>query len=1315
MSARWGTRARLLAAVHARLQRCFAGDLSAALEKPAADEARRLSEYLDDDDAELRIRHALAWLHWFRFRGLPEGPDEQDWAATVSLFAQCFLTGEDLAMPAPLLPYVTDAAAVIAARELRESPRGELASGNAVETWRRIVRATPDDHPNRPGRLHNLAALLMERFSVTENPDDVEEAVRLGREVLRLAPPGHPNRAVTLFNLHQALWTRFERTGEHTDLDEAIRVGREAAADLADAAVEATLLSNLRSAYWARFERSGDPADLDEAIRAGRRAVQVMPLNSADRATTVSNVGLALLRRFERDGDDTDLEEAVQLVREAARATPVDDEGRGQVLSNLGVVLGTRFKRHGVHSDLEEATRTAREAVHGVRPGRPDDAMALSNLASLLLLRFEHTGERALLDQVVGLLRRGVEATPPQDASQRAFSLANLATALLARHMHIGDLADLDEAVRAGREAVEAAPPDTSDRAAVLAALGSALESRSQRTGDQADLDEAVATLRESTRTGPLGDPARAGRLMNLTGALLNRFDRTGARADLDEAIDIGGTVTRSTPGDHPDLGQMLNNLGVALHLRFERTKAADEPAASEGTQPATDLDKAVDTLRRAIGTTAADHVSRTAVLANLGNALRARYELSGRPEDLDEAVHAGRETVRATRVGHPDRSIRLNNLGLALRLRFERTEDGPDLEEAIHFAREAVDASPADHPDLAQRLINLGVARRLRHQRTGDIADLTRAADAYHEAWRITTAPPRLRIHAAHAAAGLLAEAGPARAADLLEAAVRLLPEVAPRRLERGDQQYALGLFPNLAGDAAALALASGEGTDGQRAARALRLLEAGRAVLLSQALDISDDLTDLRGRHPGLAARLADLRDRIDRPATPSGAVPAAAGPGGAPGAADRLARDRQGLAQDLADTLAEIRAHPGFAAFGLPPTTGELLAEAGQGPVAVLNVSRVRSDALLLTRAGVTAIPLPRLDHDTLIRRVLAFHQALDTAVAGPDAVRRGAAQAVLVRTLEWLWDTVAEPVLTALGHHRQPPEHGAWPRVWWSPGGLLGLLPLHAAGHHTDPAADPERRTVLDRVVSSFTPTVRALRHARRPVPAQGSAQRALVVAMPTTPGPRGGRPLPHVPEEVDRVCRHLGETVLLSTPGGDGHGPGAAPDPPTKADVLAHLPVCTIAHFSCHGESHPTDPSQSRLLLDDHATDPLTVAGLAPVRLEHAELAYLSACQTATVRSADLVDEAIHLSSAFQLAGFRHVIGTLWSISDRLAVTVADAFYGHLRTGHGTLDTGRAALALHHAMRAVRDGHDLPDGRDRTRVPSLWAAYLHSGA
>jgi hypothetical protein len=46
-------------------------------------------------------------------------------------------------------------------------------------------------------------------------------------------------------------------------------------------------------------------------------------------------------------------------------------------------------------------------------------------------------------------------------------------------------------------------------------------------------------------------------------------------------------------------------------------------------------------------------------------------------------------------------------------------------------------------------------------------------------------------------------------------------------------------------------------------------------------------------------------------------------------------------------------------------------------------------------------------------------------------------------------------------------------------------------------------------------------------------------------------------------------------------------------------VFSYLADCVIAHFGCHAESHPDDPSRSRLLLHDHETAPLDVASLFP--------------------------------------------------------------------------------------------------------------------
>ncbi|WP_371604901.1 CHAT domain-containing protein [Streptomyces sp. NBC_01220] len=92
---------------------------------------------------------------------------------------------------------------------------------------------------------------------------------------------------------------------------------------------------------------------------------------------------------------------------------------------------------------------------------------------------------------------------------------------------------------------------------------------------------------------------------------------------------------------------------------------------------------------------------------------------------------------------------------------------------------------------------------------------------------------------------------------------------------------------------------------------------------------------------------------------------------------------------------------------------------------------------------------------------------------------------------------MWDAIAEPVLNALDL-RETTKEGH--RLWWAPTGLLTFLPLHAAGHHEERDRDGAR-PVLDRVVSSYTPALRALREARRLNARVDRSRIGCVVALP----------------------------------------------------------------------------------------------------------------------------------------------------------------------------------------------------------------------
>ena len=912
-----------------------------------------------------------------------------------------------------------------------------------------------------------------------------------------------------------------------------------------------------------------------------------------------------VLQQAMRSNDLTLITNAVSLGQRVLAVVPADHPDRAGCLSRLGLALWLRFWRVGALVDLDGAITAHRRAVQAIRADHPDRAAVSCNLGSALQARFERVGELVDLDEAITLVRAALRVTPA-DHPERALMLINLCAALRLRFGWVGELVDLDEAITVVRAAVHVIPADHPDRAGMLGHLG---------------------------------------------GALRTRFERVGALADLDEAITLDRAAVQATPDDHYDRATILSNLGIALHSRFERFEVQE------------DQDEAITVHRRAVQATPVDHPGRAMRLSNLGLALWVRFERMGALTDVGEAITVLRAAAQAIPADRPDLGRCLSNLGAALQARFGRAGMQEDLDEAITVHRRAVQATPADHPDRAVVLGNLGRALRTRFERAGVSADLDEVITMYAQAAEVVSGAPSVRISAARAAASLAGQTQIRRMASLLDTAVLLLAGTASRRLDRGDQQHALGEFAGLASEAASLAFLAAhiEPIGEPAAARALRLLELGRGVLLSQALDTRSDLTDLQTRHPALAARFIELREQLDQAARTS---VLADGAGMAAAWEERRVEDRHQLAIAFEAVVTEIRALDGFESFLLPTEPDQLIRYAQEGPVVVVNVSRYRSDAVLVTSEGITSIPLPGLVQGALIDRINSFHQALGAA-DDPDASpeQRRSAQDTLSAVLEWLWDAVAQPILDELGYGYTPAPGTAWPRVWW-------------------------------------VPTVRALGYARERNTASAGGEQALIVAMPTTPGLDS--PLCHVVEEAELVHARLPRSALLI------ENPAITNSHlPTKANVLAQLGDCAIAHFACHGWSHPVDPSRSLLLLHDHDSDPLTVASLAPIRLDQARLAYLSACRTAFNPSAELADEAIHLTTAFQLAGYPHVVGTLWEIDDALAVHVADTFYSALATGDNTIDTRHAAQALHHAVRAIRD--------QRPETPSLWAAYLHAGA
>jgi len=282
------------------------------------------------------------------------------------------------------------------------------------------------------------------------------------------------------------------------------------------------------------------------------------------------------------------------------------------------------------------------------------------------------------------------------------------------------------------------------------------------------------------------------------------------------------------------------------------------------------------------------------------------------------------------------------------------------------------------------------------------------------------------------------------------------------------------------------------------------------------------------------------------------------------------------------------------------------------------------------------------------------------------------------------LALLWKGVVDPVLKSMKIETTPDTTNttALPRITWCATGPLAFLPLHAAGEY----GIGQSVKAADFIVSSYTSSLSSLLHiqSRPQHSTQSSAPKVLVVSQPSTPGQR---PLPGTFAEVAIIK----ERLPLAT--------GSLNDnEATVSGVLEHMGKYNSIHLACHGIQNLDDPIQSAFALYDGQ---LTLAQLMNTTLADAELAVLSACQTATGESV-LSDEAVHLTAGMIAVGYKSVIGTMWSIGDEDAPKIADVFYSRL-----VEDPTRPAHALHEAVKYLRE----QVGEDNF---ARWVPFVHFG-
>ncbi|KAI9867359.1 MAG: hypothetical protein M1813_008917 [Trichoglossum hirsutum] len=1142
-------------------------------------------------------------------------------------------------------------------------------SGHNASTWgERLQYYSLEQTANI---LQCFILQLHERHSRTRDIQALGYAIFFSRVVVELLGGKVRTPPELTSNLCLLLWTRYGEVGSISDLEEALAIAKKGVSTTpASHPIYTHLEGALGILLNSRFELTGAMGDLEEAITWINKAVV------ADHQTNgfnLANLGSLLWQRHQRSGGRDDLERAILLTERAAEILR-DHPNRANWLSNLGVMLCSKHRLTGGIYYLQRAVLAAEEAVKITPASHPSYAGFLSGLVTILSEKYQCFGVAEDLQRAIDLAEKAVSFTPATHP-RRAHCVHNLGSLLSVSHIQTNNTETLDIAILKAEEAASALPIDHPNQAYNSYSLGMMLALRYQRTSVVEDLHQAIHKLESSLVVLPVDDTKRPDFLDNLSDKLNMRYDCTGAFEDLEQAIVRAEEAVATRPADHPRQAHSIGNLGRMMWSRYMRTDSMS------------DLELAICQMEKALDKTPDGDLDRTSVLINLAMVLHWKYSLVGGEDLLRRAIHISRKGIENAGTNSVYLAAGLNNLAYISELSYKQTGEMEHLQEAILANERSLDDTPVDHPHRVLYWNNLGDNLKARYRRTAATSDSNRSLRCYMEGWKCKNGPPRDRITAARKAAKCLVKRSEWReACSLLRGAVELVPLVCSHSLEWEDKQHALMKLSGLGGDALSSALQAGDD-----AADALRVLEACRGVIIGHGIDGKTDISRLKDSNLELYNRFCQLREEVN-------GVEDSRSPFKIGESSERWSQQRRTEAmKKLKDTLYCIRRLQGFEGFLLPPGKEEVQKLAEYGPIVVFNPTKIRSDAILITETGIRVLELPRLAVKDLKGRAAVMMSTIVRGSLRTAPTRNRQMQ----EYLQWLWEVAVGPVCEALGLGK-PPASGKLPRVWWICAGVMSGAPIHGAGDHSPESSE----NTLSRVVSSYTPTFKALMYAReKDAPILDNKNRFLFVTVPETPGKSD---LPEVNREVADILELPNFPPSISV---------TQLDRPCAQEVLTELRGRNFVHFACHGISNPKDPSKSCLFLVKPASptspeevDPLTVRRISSATAQHATLAYLSACCSAENPVAGLADEVLHIASGFQLAGFSHVVATLWESKDSVCVKVSSEFYSLLFGGSGESgESGhaRVARALHEAVKGVRD--------EQWNLPITWAPFIHTGA
>ena len=949
---------------------------------------------------------------------------------------------------------------------------------------------------------------------------------------------------------------------------------------------------------------------------------------------------------------------------------------------------------------------------------------ALDEQGRAHLLSFQSTRNDESVKQAIELFKEAIIAfeacTIPENQQERLIKAAlynNLGASYVEAHGVLRDIDYLKKAIDSFELAIETTPDGNPDLAIRLSNTAAALTKLYVHDNDVGKLDTAIEQLERARKQPVVDKTVLLPILNNLGGALQKRYEANQRLESLIPAIDIAtesvALTIRLSPGDKAGLAERMHNLANLLELLYLRVE--DDYY----------LQMSIRVAEMVLELSKLSQISphKRAIFADsLAMKRNKWWQLKEHSFHDDSYIQKMLDEYPQSIPGDPDNVRRRHNYAELLEHQFLKTKEARYLQEATQLAQSSVDDTGSNDPSLAQRLHDLGRKHKIAldnmkipssssesfslpstlpgnsnilaiydelstsvHSLITGLRSQVRqkAISSFMKSWECVNGDTWQRVNSALEVVDLLIESGERcdleKAKDVAVESIKLLPVLSRPDLTDEDRLHLLPRFAGLAGKACSLILESSaiQENDTEAMRHALEILEYGRGSAIGVLIDQKKDgIADLAGRDPDLANEyrtlLEGMKTRIGDFSSASHDV-------------DR----RYKISKKLESCVTRIRKIEGFDKFLTRDSAIQLQQKVEEGQaIIIVNVTAIRSDAIIVKRDNVKSVNLPSFSARELYKKQL--QKILDVTQSIEE---RREKNKELRMFLKWLWDVCVKLILDQM--EISSVEHKDIPgtRVWWIGVGEASRIPFHAAGYHLRGS----RENTLHYVISSYTPTIKAVAYSRERFNAankkSSSDCRINFVSMPNTPDlPK----LDYLSEEIAGI-----RDVM----------PGfhkSEFECPSAALVMENIPSSDILHFAGHGHADRLSPFDSSLVLArDDKQDHLKLRLIWEMDLERAQLVYLSACSTAKNMEQGLADEVVHLASGFQVAGFTNVVATMWEVDNDQSIRLATEFYSILSGDDvSALATrGGVARALHRSIIETRDAPEDVLG---------WAPYVHYG-